>query len=862
MKVVLELQEQLANVRRVTVRHDIVIGRGSDCNLRLSAPQMSRRHCFLRVGRDGVSVTDLDSSNGTYVDNKRIKSGERVELKTGSILTLGPVNFIVHLKEDSGSTAKSEGDRSRKSTRSTSGASESSTIVSSAAAIIAEEFKSKPPLQYSVEQAGASAEAHEETARLKKDSTSDTVGKRPSSIPASSQSRDEIADIAAPAVKKAAAAAVITSVVAPIAEEIVKAESVNPSSFVDSAAESIDTDDSQSVAPESSWLTDDSPDDMSFLGGHQSDESIVPPEGPSGSAAAGTIDDVVEEVVEVLDDEDIFAEEVVEAVHAEQPVEAVEVLEDEPVEVLDEMPVEAVELLDEGTPANALTADFEEADLLNNQFVEVLEEPQVLAEELVEADFIEEIDESAELVEVLADDEPVEVMEAVSVEPDPTEAELVEMLDEPFDFFAELGIVDDEPQQTVEKIAAVDTVAPVGHLAAELVETESVEEPVEAVQALDEEAAVEVLEEPSDFFDRLGIEVDEPQQVIEQVAAVEAGGSVEEWLEEPVAAELVEEHAEAVQILDSEAAVEVSEEPSDFFDMLGIEIDEPQQVIEQVVAVEDVMDVVEEQPVEAVVDDVELFDNVELLEESSASDQKLSDDGLAREVASLEQAVVPASEPSWDDVELSEVAEPELGGGFDFLNEDPQPVALTAAAAIEPLATADATLESAVVEEFAEYEAEIETVEEVEAVEEFDFFDEVETVPPVATVEQADAVDEFDAELEEIELLEEVAEAEMVAESETATEPVAEVTEAVMEEFAVVEEVDAVEEVWDFAEIAADDVVTADHESPEVVAGEQVAAEEVVEVVEEDEASNWFDIGDDKSEDDDDPELRKFLKGF
>ena len=104
-----------------------------------------------------------------------------------------------------------------------------------------------------------------------------------------------------------------------------------------------------------------------------------------------------------------------------------------------------------------------------------------------------------------------------------------------------------------------------------------------------------------------------------------------------------------------------------------------------------------------------------------------------------------------------------------------------------------------------------------------------------------------------------MAEAEIVAESETAPEPVAEVTDAVMEEFAVVEEVDAVEEVWDFAEIAADNVMTADHESPDVVAGEEVAAEEVVE---EDEASNWFDIGDDKSEDDDDPELRKFLKGF
>jgi hypothetical protein len=662
----------------------------------------------------------------------------------------------VHLKEDSGSTTRSEGERSRKSTKSNSGASESSTIVSSAAAIIAEEFKNKPPLQYSVEQAGASAEANEETARIKKDHKSDNVGKRPSSIPASSQSRAEVADISVPAVKKAVAAAVSTSVVAPIAEGLAKAESINSSSFADSAAESIGTEDSQSAAPESSWLIDDSPDDMSYLGGYQSDESLVPPEVPSGSAAAAIADDVVEveEVVEVLDDEDIFAEEVAEAVLAEQPVEAVEVLEDEPVEVLDEVPVEAVELLDDETPANALTADFEEAGLFDNQFVEVLDEPEVLAEELVEAELIEEIEESAEIVEVLDDEEPVEVMEAVSVEPDPSEAELVEAIEEPFDFFEELGIVDDEPQLSVEKIAAVDHVKPAGELAAELVETKLVEDPVEVVQVLDDEAAVEVLEEPSDFFDMLGIEVDKPQQVIEQVVAAEAGGSVEEWLEEPVEAELVEEPAEVVQVPENDAATEVLEEPSDFFDMLGIEVDEPQQVIEQVVAV-------------------------------------------------------------------------------------------------------DATADSKVVEEFAAYEAEIEAVEEVEAVEEFDFFDDVETIQPVATVEQVDAVDEFDAELEEIELLEEVAEAGRVAEPETATEPVAEVTEAEIEELAVVEEVDAVEEAWDFAEVAAEDVVTADHESSEVV-----ATEEFVEVAEEDDASNWFDIGDDKSEDDDDDELRKFLKGF
>lgn len=100
MKVVLELQDQPSNVRRITVRHDIVIGRGSDCNLRLSAPQISRRHCFLRVGREGVSVTDLDSSNGTYLDGKRLKPGKREEITNGASLSLGPIRFIVHVRDE------------------------------------------------------------------------------------------------------------------------------------------------------------------------------------------------------------------------------------------------------------------------------------------------------------------------------------------------------------------------------------------------------------------------------------------------------------------------------------------------------------------------------------------------------------------------------------------------------------------------------------------------------------------------------------------------------------------------------------------------------------------------------------------
>jgi len=60
-----------------------------------------------------------------------------------------------------------------------------------------------------------------------------------------------------------------------------------------------------------------------------------------------------------------------------------------------------------------------------------------------------------------------------------------------------------------------------------------------------------------------------------------------------------------------------------------------------------------------------------------------------------------------------------------------------------------------------------------------------------------------------------------------------------------------------FEEVAEEDVVTASEET----VGELVA-EEVVEVAEEDAGSNWFSVGDDKGDDDDDSALREFLKGF
>jgi DNA-binding CsgD family transcriptional regulator len=65
----------------------ILIGKGSDADLIISDPSVSRRHA--KVERIGVawSLTDLDSKNGTLVNGKPL-SGERV-LRDGDEVIMG-----------------------------------------------------------------------------------------------------------------------------------------------------------------------------------------------------------------------------------------------------------------------------------------------------------------------------------------------------------------------------------------------------------------------------------------------------------------------------------------------------------------------------------------------------------------------------------------------------------------------------------------------------------------------------------------------------------------------------------------------------------------------------------------------------
>jgi pSer/pThr/pTyr-binding forkhead associated (FHA) protein len=68
------------------------IGRAKGADLIIDAALISRVHCRLEAGKDGVDVTDLSSTNGTFVNGKRI---ERATLVNGDTLRVGRVELTL-----------------------------------------------------------------------------------------------------------------------------------------------------------------------------------------------------------------------------------------------------------------------------------------------------------------------------------------------------------------------------------------------------------------------------------------------------------------------------------------------------------------------------------------------------------------------------------------------------------------------------------------------------------------------------------------------------------------------------------------------------------------------------------------------
>jgi predicted component of type VI protein secretion system len=95
MQVLLRIANGKSNVRKVRLQSDTTIGRSPECQLKVASNQISRRHCQIFI-RDGfVSIKDLGSANGTFVNGRRVPPEVEIPLTPGTRIMLGPLQFSI-----------------------------------------------------------------------------------------------------------------------------------------------------------------------------------------------------------------------------------------------------------------------------------------------------------------------------------------------------------------------------------------------------------------------------------------------------------------------------------------------------------------------------------------------------------------------------------------------------------------------------------------------------------------------------------------------------------------------------------------------------------------------------------------------
>jgi hypothetical protein len=83
-------QLNIGGQKYVLTSPNTTIGRGEDCDIVISDKNVSRHHLEIAITPDGTIVSDLNSTNGTYVEGNRIN---KAYLLDGNLITIGNTNM-------------------------------------------------------------------------------------------------------------------------------------------------------------------------------------------------------------------------------------------------------------------------------------------------------------------------------------------------------------------------------------------------------------------------------------------------------------------------------------------------------------------------------------------------------------------------------------------------------------------------------------------------------------------------------------------------------------------------------------------------------------------------------------------------
>jgi chromosome segregation ATPase len=86
------LNGRQSGARRALAVPVTLVGRATGCDVRLNVEEVEPFHCLIATGADGVTLRDLNSARGTFVNGQRIRAAV---LRDGDLLDIGPFRFRI-----------------------------------------------------------------------------------------------------------------------------------------------------------------------------------------------------------------------------------------------------------------------------------------------------------------------------------------------------------------------------------------------------------------------------------------------------------------------------------------------------------------------------------------------------------------------------------------------------------------------------------------------------------------------------------------------------------------------------------------------------------------------------------------------
>jgi predicted component of type VI protein secretion system len=93
IELIVQSGKQQGKRLRLPDEGEVLIGRDESCQIRLASSEVSRHHCVLKPTPEGIVARDLDSRNGTYL-NETLMEDETL-LKPGDLIRIGPIMLQV-----------------------------------------------------------------------------------------------------------------------------------------------------------------------------------------------------------------------------------------------------------------------------------------------------------------------------------------------------------------------------------------------------------------------------------------------------------------------------------------------------------------------------------------------------------------------------------------------------------------------------------------------------------------------------------------------------------------------------------------------------------------------------------------------